>query len=150
MFWLIFPRFYFDQHINELSGNIDLNKILNKAEAIYIQVKNSTKLTDDIRRIIGELPSKATTDEGSRSDDEKLMDGVVEKNGFSAHSDSDTSPGSSDREAIYEMGINQTFYWVDLKLERNKYFIPHTQFNKKKSHNKQFFISNVIGHVRYI
>lgn len=103
------------KHINELSGNIDLNKILTKAEAIYIQVKNSTKLTDDIRRIIGELPSTATTDEG-RSDDEKLMDGV-EKNGFTAHSevrtppsDSDTSPGSSDREAIYEIGINQTFY----------------------------------------
>lgn len=72
-------------------------------------------MSDDIRRIIGELPSTASTDEG-RSDDERLMDGV-EKNGFSVHiegsrtpSSNDISPGSSDREAIYEVGINQTFY----------------------------------------
>lgn len=67
---------------------------------------------------MGELPSTASTDDG-RSDDERLMDGVA-KNGFTAHVDetramtsssNDTSPGnSSDREAIYEMGIHHTFY----------------------------------------
>ncbi|XP_063701354.1 TBC1 domain family member 15 [Culicoides brevitarsis] len=99
------------KHINELSGNINLEKILTKAESIYIQVKNSTKLTDDIRRIIGELPSKATTDEG-HSDDEKLMDGLT-KNGthdMETQSSNDASPSSSDKEATYEVGIHSTFY----------------------------------------
>uniref|UniRef100_A0A336LRN6 TBC1 domain family member 15 n=1 Tax=Culicoides sonorensis TaxID=179676 RepID=A0A336LRN6_CULSO len=98
------------KHINELSGNINLSKIINKAESIYIQVKNSTKLTDEIRRIIGELPSTATTDEG-RSDDEKLMDGVEKhSNGISCDSDNSNGSEGDAKEAYFEMGISQTFY----------------------------------------
>lgn len=41
------------QHVNELSYNIDLEKVLKKAEAIYIQVKTSEKLTNELRQIMG-------------------------------------------------------------------------------------------------
>ncbi|XP_017004704.2 uncharacterized protein Tbc1d15-17 [Drosophila takahashii] len=49
------------KHVNELSGNIDVQKTLQIAEAIYLQLKASETLPNDIRCIIGEplLPPAA-------------------------------------------------------------------------------------------
>lgn len=41
------------KHVNELSGQLELNKILANAEAIYYQVINAAHLTDEIRQILG-------------------------------------------------------------------------------------------------
>lgn len=41
------------KHVNELSGNIDLKRTLEIAEAIYLQLKESETLPNDIRQIIG-------------------------------------------------------------------------------------------------
>lgn len=42
------------KHVNELSGNIDLRRTLEIAEAIYHQIKEAENLPNDIRLIIGE------------------------------------------------------------------------------------------------
>lgn len=42
------------KHVNELSGNIDLKRTLEAAEAIYIQIKRAENIPNDIRQIIGE------------------------------------------------------------------------------------------------
>ncbi|KAH8378283.1 hypothetical protein KR093_010526 [Drosophila rubida] len=49
------------KHINELTGTIDLKRTLETAEAIYLQLKASEALPNDIRHIIGEplLPPAA-------------------------------------------------------------------------------------------
>lgn len=44
------------KHVNELSLAIDLKRTLEKAEAIYLQIKVTEHLTDEIRLIIGEEP----------------------------------------------------------------------------------------------
>lgn len=44
------------KHVNELSMKINLRSILEKAEAIYLQLKSMEILTDDVRMIIGEEP----------------------------------------------------------------------------------------------
>lgn len=44
------------KHVNELSLSIDLRSALEKAEAIYLQLKQAENLTDEIRLIIGEEP----------------------------------------------------------------------------------------------
>lgn len=41
------------KHVNELSGNIDLPTILNRAEGIFYQIKESAHLTNQVRRIVG-------------------------------------------------------------------------------------------------
>lgn len=41
------------KHVNELSLQLDLNRILANAEAIYYQVINAAHLTDEIREILG-------------------------------------------------------------------------------------------------
>lgn len=49
------------KHVNELTGTIDLKRTLETAEAIYLQLKASEALPNDIRQIIGEplLPPAA-------------------------------------------------------------------------------------------
>lgn len=44
------------KHVNELSLAIDLRSTLEKAEAIYLQIKTMEHLTDEIRLLIGEEP----------------------------------------------------------------------------------------------
>lgn len=44
------------KHVNELSLAIDLKASLEKAEAIYLQIKTMEHLTDDVRLLIGEEP----------------------------------------------------------------------------------------------
>lgn len=44
------------KHVNELSLMIDVKSILEKAEAIYLQIKDAEQLTDDIRIIMGHEP----------------------------------------------------------------------------------------------
>lgn len=44
------------KHVNELSLAIDLKSSLEKAEAIYLQIKTMEHLTDDVRLLIGEEP----------------------------------------------------------------------------------------------
>lgn len=44
--------FYF-QHVNDLSGNIDVAEMISKAEGIYHQIIAAEHLTDAIRLIIG-------------------------------------------------------------------------------------------------
>ncbi|XP_037928104.1 TBC1 domain family member 15 [Teleopsis dalmanni] len=42
------------KHVNELSGNIDVKRTLENAEAIYLQIKSADYLPNDIRQIINE------------------------------------------------------------------------------------------------
>lgn len=44
------------KHVNELSMSINLKATLEKAEAIYLQIKDAIHLSDEIRVIIGEEP----------------------------------------------------------------------------------------------
>lgn len=44
------------KHVNELSLAIDLKSTLEKAEAIYLQIKTMENINDEIRKIIGEEP----------------------------------------------------------------------------------------------
>lgn len=44
------------KHVNELSMKIHLKSMLEKAEAIYLQIKSLENLTDEIRMMIGEEP----------------------------------------------------------------------------------------------
>lgn len=44
------------KHVNELSMSINLKSTLEKAEAIYLQIKDAETLTDDIRLVIGQEP----------------------------------------------------------------------------------------------
>lgn len=55
------------KHVNELSCSIDLKSTLEKAEAIYLQIKDAEQLTDEIRLIIGHEPLHK--DEKSSDDD---------------------------------------------------------------------------------
>lgn len=48
------------KHVNDLSLAIDLKSTLEKAEAIYLQIKVTEHLTDEIRLIIGEEPIRRT------------------------------------------------------------------------------------------
>lgn len=57
------------KHVNELSMRIDLNAALAKAEAIYLQIKVSDRLTDDIRTIIGEEPMQKAEPPAEEYDD---------------------------------------------------------------------------------
>ncbi|XP_065355514.1 TBC1 domain family member 15 [Calliphora vicina] len=58
------------KHVNELSGNIDVKRTLEIAEAIYHQIKEAEHLPNDIRLIIGE-PLLDTDD---REDDNNSPD----------------------------------------------------------------------------
>ncbi|KAH8352409.1 hypothetical protein KR084_003953 [Drosophila pseudotakahashii] len=71
------------KHVNELSGNIDVQKTLQIAEAIYLQLKGSETLPNDIRCIIGEalLPPAAGEEvDGGEADEEPALsdDGFTE------------------------------------------------------------------------
>lgn len=44
------------KHINDLSYKVDYRGVLMRAEAIYLQIKDATHLTDEVRLIIGEEP----------------------------------------------------------------------------------------------
>ncbi|XP_055641100.1 TBC1 domain family member 15 [Toxorhynchites rutilus septentrionalis] len=72
------------KHVNELSGNLNLIAILEQAESIYLQVKQSLELSkeplSDLRRIIGEevSPDEAGS-AGSDEDDDSCMSIVNEK-----------------------------------------------------------------------
>ncbi|ALC38546.1 CG11490 [Drosophila busckii] len=62
------------KHVNDLSGSIDLQRTLETAEAIYLQLKASEALPNDLRHIIGEplLPvagAAAADEETAYSDD---------------------------------------------------------------------------------
>ncbi|XP_017151498.1 TBC1 domain family member 17 [Drosophila miranda] len=66
------------KHVNELSGHIDVQRTLEIAEAIYLQLKASETLPNDIRLIIGEPllppvageePEEAIDEEPAYSDD---------------------------------------------------------------------------------
>lgn len=50
------------QHVNDLALYIDLEETLAKAEAIFLQIKDSPSVTKDIRSILG------LEDEGDRSE----------------------------------------------------------------------------------
>lgn len=64
--------------MNELSGKIDLKKILMKAEAIYLQIKSASHLTDDIRLILGESPVDGA-ENLEEEDDEFPMNSPTER-----------------------------------------------------------------------
>jgi hypothetical protein len=52
------------KHINDLSYKIDLKKVLEKAESIYLQIKATKHVPDEIRKVMGEELSE----ENSESD----------------------------------------------------------------------------------
>ncbi|XP_068146402.1 uncharacterized protein Tbc1d15-17 [Drosophila tropicalis] len=59
------------KHVNELSGNIDVQRTLEIAEAIYLQLKASETLPNDIRQIIGEPLLPPLNGEGIADDEEQ-------------------------------------------------------------------------------
>ncbi|KAH8237780.1 hypothetical protein KR032_000066 [Drosophila birchii] len=61
------------KHVNELAGHIDVQKTLEIAEAIYLQLKASETLPNDIRAIIGE-PLLAPTASGEEVDAAAAVD----------------------------------------------------------------------------
>lgn len=58
------------QHVNDLSMKIDLDDIICRAEAIYIQLRATPDLPISVKRIIGLAPSNSTN--GSSDDEEDL------------------------------------------------------------------------------
>ncbi|EDW03974.1 TBC1 domain family member 15 [Drosophila grimshawi] len=60
------------KHVNELTGAIDLKCTLETAEAIYLQLKASEALPNDIRHIIGQplLPPAASEERNGSENDE--------------------------------------------------------------------------------
>lgn len=70
------------KHVNELSMQLDLNKILSNAEAIYYQVINAAHLNDEIRQILGmelvdvKVAEEPNVDDADRevNEDEDLLD----------------------------------------------------------------------------
>ncbi|KNC34022.1 hypothetical protein FF38_05151 [Lucilia cuprina] len=63
------------KHVNELSGNIDLRRTLEIAEAIYHQIKEAENLPNTIRLIIGEpLIETEATGEGDNDTPEQFDD----------------------------------------------------------------------------
>lgn len=73
------------KHVNELSGNLNVTAILEQAESIYLQVKNTIETAKEphveLRKIIGEEVSPAGTSgtSGSEEDDDSCMSIVNEK-----------------------------------------------------------------------
>lgn len=57
------------KHVNELSMSINLKSTLEKAEAIYLQIKDIETLSDDIRIIIGQEPLKRMEKEDDDDDE---------------------------------------------------------------------------------
>lgn len=67
------------KHVNDLSEKMDLQRILEAAEAIYYQIINSTKLPDRVRVIIGLEAVKEYGDDPFNTDDEEEAQIVREK-----------------------------------------------------------------------
>lgn len=57
------------KHVNELSMAINLKSTLEKAEAIYLQIKDAETLTDDIRLVIGQEPLQKIEKDDDEYDD---------------------------------------------------------------------------------
>lgn len=65
------------KHVNELSCQLDLNRILANAEAIYYQVINAAHLTDEIREILGMERCEAVAEQSMAeelNDEEDVLD----------------------------------------------------------------------------
>ena len=48
------------KHINDISGRIDIDKTLKKAEGMYLQIQSSTSVPDHILEILGLPPNKTS------------------------------------------------------------------------------------------
>jgi TBC1 domain family member 15 len=59
------------KHVNDLSEKMDLKHILETAEAIHHQIKNSEKLPDRVRLVIGMDPMKEYGDDPYNTDEEE-------------------------------------------------------------------------------
>lgn len=62
------------KHVNELSGNIDVKRTLEIAEAIYHQIKEAEHLPNDIRLIIGEPLLDTDDREGDNNSPDQFDD----------------------------------------------------------------------------
>ena len=62
------------KHVNELSGLLDLQKTLQTAESIYLQLKSVPSLPNEIRKIIGEPLLEEPRDEESKLDEVQDFD----------------------------------------------------------------------------
>lgn len=79
------------KHINELSGNIDLPTILNRAEGIYHQIKEAAHLSNQVRLILG-LPLVGNeTSQTSESNNSSPNDSNDNSNSVEVINDSERS-----------------------------------------------------------
>lgn len=65
------------KHVNELSMSINLKSTLEKAESIYLQIKEIKTLPDDIRIIIGQEPLKRIAKEDIDDEYDDNFDDMV-------------------------------------------------------------------------
>lgn len=66
------------KHVNDLSGKLDVNDILDNAEGLYYQIRESSQLTNEVRQILG-LPLIAESspkDDSTDSIENELMANV--------------------------------------------------------------------------
>lgn len=69
------------KHINDMSYKIDYREVLQRAEAIYLQIRGAHHLTDEVRIIIGEepmAPSRGGSGDGYGDDEDDYdFDNIV-------------------------------------------------------------------------
>ncbi|XP_056639097.1 TBC1 domain family member 15 [Diorhabda sublineata] len=95
------------KHINDLNGNLDMATMLNKAEGIYYQIKESDHLTDNIRIILG-LPLLHSQTSYSSHEQSPFEDSVISNNASQPRCSLDNIRISPD-EVAYERSINSSF-----------------------------------------
>ncbi|XP_072396962.1 TBC1 domain family member 15 isoform X2 [Diabrotica undecimpunctata] len=95
------------KHINDLNGKLDMAIMLNKAEGIYYQIKESEHLTDNIRIILG-LPILQTQTSYGSHEQSPFEDSTDMSNGTQPCCSVDNVRISPD-EVAYERSINSSF-----------------------------------------
>lgn len=71
--------FFWFQHFNELSGKLDVDGLLSRAEGVYLSLCNSTdRLTASTRRVLGLSSTPATTSSEEEQDDPPSHDARLE------------------------------------------------------------------------
>lgn len=104
------------KHVNELSMSIDLKSTLEKAEAIYLQIKVTEHLTDEIRLIIGEEPIQKVEKIDEEYDDN--FDEIVQ---ISKNAKEEIEIQRKVEEAC-ERSMYNSFFWVRVTCQRTDKF----------------------------
>lgn len=95
------------QHINDLNGKLDMAVMLNKAEGIFYQIKESDHLSDNVRLILGMPLLQTQTSYGSH-EQSPFEDSTELSNSTQPCCSVDNVRISPD-EVAYERSINSSF-----------------------------------------